>query len=69
MHRKGSEINKDHILRASNMFELAYNEVMKKVSQEKMSLFSELTQSLEPNARNMASQHAQNETVKMTFQP
>lgn len=55
MHRKGSEINKDHILRASNMFELAFNEVMKKVSQEKQTLFSELTQSFEPNARNMVS--------------
>lgn len=55
MHRRGSDINKDHILRASNMFELAFNEVMKKVSQEKLSLFSELTQSFEPNARNVAS--------------
>jgi len=45
MQRRGTEISKDHILKASNMFEMAYNEVMKKVSPEKVSLFSELTQS------------------------
>jgi hypothetical protein len=45
MQRKATEINKDHILKASNMFDMAYNEVMKRVTPEKVSLFSELTQS------------------------
>jgi hypothetical protein len=58
MHRKGTEISKDHIFRVTTMFEHVFNELNKRLNQEKMQIFSELTQGMIPSIRVEVEQHA-----------
>jgi len=39
MRKKESELNKDHIFRASAMFEHTYTELIKRLNNEKMQIF------------------------------